>query len=69
MDGIVTSYHLTSTDAQAASLAFYTQFGDAADYTMISPPNHDRATYKLEVNYDAEMYRPARRFSDLRAVL
>lgn len=61
MSGEVTSYHPNYNEAKAAQLAFMIRYGDSAEYSMISQPNHDRPTYKFEGVYDED------RFSSMRS--
>lgn len=69
MPGTIVEYFPTYEDAKNAQRNYTISCGDSFEFAMISPPNHDRATYKLEVNYDASMYQPSRRVSQHRAVL
>lgn len=56
MSGEITSYHDSYNEAKAAQVGFMIRYGDCAEYSMISQPNHDRPTYKFEGVYDADRF-------------
>lgn len=50
----ISSYHATEREAEQARFNASIQYGDAIALTMISPPNHDRASWHLLVSVDLE---------------
>ena len=70
MDKTEISYHPTEFEANLAHNNCYQRFGDAVEFVLVSPPNHDRTSWKVECTYDeSRVRRSFRRYDPRTAVM